>query len=358
MSHIPNTQSTPSEVELLNIVINSSIDTEGNSCWEKCFSTQFPIVSMFERNGMYIMHVGSPHEGYSIETHLVHNNMHGKSYLYTNEKLLVAELYIEDGEAEGPCTLYDTSSSLYFEGFFKNGYRSGKGKEYDREGKVIFEGYFDLGKRLYINPLHEMSGYWKEYDEKGKLLNISKRNEKNGEIEGICYYYDENGNISHIVEIKKGIEIEYNGYCKLYDEPHKVWFEGFVKNGRKLNLIRSNEMSGYWKEYDENGKLLNISKRNEESGDKEGICYYYDENGQISHIVEVKKGIEIEYNGYCKLYDEPHKVWFEGFVKNGYRHGKGKEYSSSQKKVMIVLYEDGKKLKLKLDKKNRGYRKE
>ena len=358
MSHIPNTQSTPSEVELLNIVINPSIDTEGNSCWEKCFSSQFPIVSMFERNGMYIMHVGSPHEGYSIETHLVHNKMHGKSYLYSNEELLVAELNFEDGEAEGPCTLYDTSSYLFFEGFFKNGYRSGKGKEYDREGKVIFEGYFDLGKRLYINPLHEMSGYWKEYDEKGKLLNISKRNEKNGEIEGICYYYDENGNISHIVEIKKGIEIEYNGYFKLYDEPHKVWFEGFVKNGRKLNLIRSNEMSGYWKEYDENGKLLNISKRNEESGDKEGICYYYDENGQISHIVEVKKGIEIEYNGYCKLYDEPHKVWFEGFVKNGYRHGKGKEYSSSQKKVMIVLYEDGKKLKLKLDKKNRGYRKE
>ena len=176
MSHIPNTQSTPGEVELLNIVICPSIDKEGNSCWEKCFSSQFPIVSMFERNGMYIMHVGSPHEGYSIETHLVHNKMHGKSYLYSNEDLLVAELNFEDGEAEGPCTLYDTDGILFFEGFFKNGYRSGKGKEYDRKGNVIFEGYFGLGKRLYIHPLHEMSGYWKEYDEKGKLLNISKRN--------------------------------------------------------------------------------------------------------------------------------------------------------------------------------------
>ena len=92
--------------------------------------------------------------------------MHGKSYLYSNEELLVAELNFEDGEAEGPCTLYDTTSHLFFEGFFKNGYRSGKGKEYDRKGNVIFEGYFGLGKRLNINPLHEMSGYWKEYDER------------------------------------------------------------------------------------------------------------------------------------------------------------------------------------------------
>ena len=440
-----NTKNTSSEVELINLVINPSVDKERSSCWEECFSSQFPTGSMIEKNGMYIVQVGAPHEGYTIETHLLNNKMHGKSNLYSNEDLLMAELTFEEGVAEGPCTLYDTANLLFFEGYFKNGYRSGKGKEYDREGNVIFDGYFYLGKRLYINQLNEMSGYWKEYDEKGRLLNISARNAKSGEKEGICYYYDENDEISHIVEVKEGVENEYNGYCKLYDEPHKTWlecfcvrgkrrmnlirlnemegywkeydengrllnisarnaesgekegicyyynendkishivevkegieneyngycklyddphkswFEGFVKNGRRMNLIRSNEMEGYWKEYDEKGKLLNISARNGKSGEKEGICYYYDENGNMSHIVEVKEGIEKEYNGYCKLYDEPHKSWFEGFVENGIRHGKGKEYDSLKNEVTEVFFDDGKKLKIEIDNKNKGYRKE
>ena len=231
MSYTSSTLSTSSEVELLDMLMQQTIQERRSLCWEYNFSFMFPVVSMTEKNGMYIMHVGSPHEGYSIETHLMHNKMHGKSYLYSNESQLVAELNFEDGEAQGPCTLYDTDGILFFEGFFKNGYRSGKGKEYDWEGNVIFEGYFGLGKRLYINPLQEMSGFWKEYDENGKLLNISKRNEKNGEKEGICYYYDDNGNISHIVEVKEGEEIKCNGYCKLYDEPHKVWYEGIIENG-------------------------------------------------------------------------------------------------------------------------------
>ena len=96
-----------------------------------------------------------------------------------------------------------------------------------------------MGKRIHVEMLNEMDGYWKEYDEKGKLLSISKRNYDSGEKEGICYYYDTKGNISRIMEVEEGKEVEYNGYCKIYDEPHKVWFEGFVKNGkRRLNLIR------------------------------------------------------------------------------------------------------------------------
>ena len=64
-----------------------------------------------------------------------------------------------------------------------------------------------------------------------------------------------------------------------------------------MNLFKLSEMEGYWKEYDENGKLLNISKRKKETGEKEGICYYYNENGEISHIVNCKEDKEIEYNG-------------------------------------------------------------
>ena len=320
MSKTTKPKSESSGVGLIDIVINPSVDAERNHCWEMNFSSQFPVSSMVERGGITTVQVGYPHVGYSIETQVVNNKMQGKSTLCSNEDVLVAELNFEAGIAEGPCKLYDSSGYLFFEGRFRNGYRSGKGKEYDQEGNVSFEGFFFMGKRIHVDMLNEMSGYWKEYDESGKLMSISKRDCENGEKEGICYYYDKNGNISRIVKAVEGAEYKYNGYCKIYDEPHKSWFEGFVKNGkRRMNLIRLNEMSGYWKEYDESGILLSISKRNDDSGEKEGICYYYDENGNISHIVEVRENKENEYSGYCKIYDEPHATWFEGFVKNGKR---------------------------------------
>ena len=320
MPTITKSKNGQNETGLIDIVINPSVDEERGRCWELDFSSQFPVSSIVEKDEITTVQVGFPHEGYSIETRLVNNKMQGESTLCSNEDILVAELHFEGGIAEGPCKLYDSSGYLFFEGRFHNGYRSGKGKEYNQEGNVIFEGYYSMGKRIHVDMLNEMDGYWKEYDEKGKLLSISKRNYDSGEKEGICYYYDTKGNINRIMEVEEGKEVEYNGYCKIYDEPHKVWFEGFVKNGkRRLNLIRLSEMDGYWKEYDENGKLLSISERNDRNGEKEGICYYYDENGDISRIMEVEEGKEVEYNGYCKLYDEPHKVWFEGFVKNGKR---------------------------------------
>ena len=132
-----------------------------------------------------------------------------------------------------------------------------------------------------------------------------------------------------------------------------------MKNGkRRLNLIRLSEMDGYWKEYDEKGTLLSISKRNDRNGEKEGICYYYDTKGNISHVTEVQEGIENEYNGYCKIYDEPHKVWFEGLVKNGIRQGLGREYNCSRSVASEVFYEDGKKLRREVDCRKKGYWKE
>ena len=88
-----NTKNISSEMELINIIINSSVDKERSSCWEECFSSQFPTGSMIEKNGKYIVQVGSPHEGYTIETHLLNNKIHGKSNLYSNEDLLMAEIF-------------------------------------------------------------------------------------------------------------------------------------------------------------------------------------------------------------------------------------------------------------------------
>lgn len=199
MSNIQKPSYHSNGVELSHVVINPSIYTNQHVCWEADFSSQFPVSSISHQDGAAVLNVGSPHEGYTIETHVKDNKMYGKSSLFSKDNILVAELNFEAGIANGSCTLYDSAGNLFFDGYFSNGYRSGIGKEFDNAGNIIYDGCFKNGKR-YVNlvRLDEMEGYWKEYSEDGTLLNISQINIETGEKEGICYYY-ENGKISHIV---------------------------------------------------------------------------------------------------------------------------------------------------------------
>ena len=275
MSYLQEINSNSNGVELMDVMISPSNEKERMICWEAEFSSQFPVNRSNQRDGKTILNVNTPHEGYTIETRIKESKMQGKSYLYSGENILVAELNFKDGIANGPCKLYDISGKLFFDGYYYNGYRSGEGKEYDREGNVVYDGYFNNGKRLLnLVRLNEMEGYWKEYDNNGILLSISERNIVTGEKEGICYYY-ENGEINRIVNCNEGKESGYSGYLKLYDEPHKLWvegfvsngirhgeceeyngsgdivFEGFYDNGKKLRTEKMKEKRGYWKEYDE-----------------------------------------------------------------------------------------------------------
>ena len=99
-----------------------------------------------------------------------------------------------------------------------------------------------------------------------------------------------------------------------YDESGNMVFDGFYKKGKKLNIIPSNEMGkGYWKEMDENGRIIEICQK-DELGNKEGFCYSY-ESGMIRCVsvwnegkkVAVKKqfrgDIMIEYKNGKKVYE-------------------------------------------------------
>ena len=104
-----------------------------------------------------------------------------------------------------------------------------------------------------------------------------------------------------------------------YDESGNVIFDGFFAKGAKLeNIIPLEEMKGYWKEYDNDHKLVSVSQR-DDLGRKEGVCYFYDGEGKISRISEWKEDKEISTSGYCEIYDEPRHVWFKGYYENGKR---------------------------------------
>ena len=103
-----------------------------------------------------------------------------------------------------------------------------------------------------------------------------------------------------------------------YDENGNVVFDGYYKKGKKLNIVPSNEMGkGYWKELDENGRIIRISQK-DELGNREGFCYFY-EDGKISRVSVWREGKEVKllkqfYDDKMIEYKNGKKVYEGGFV--------------------------------------------
>ena len=63
-------------------------------------------------------------------------------------------------------------------------------------------------------------------------------------------------------------------------------------------------------------------------------------------------------NGFCELYDDNGNIVFEGYLKNGYREGKGKEYDENGNVIFEGFYEQGKRMNIVELKEMKGYWKE
>ena len=318
-------------------------------CWERNFSEEFPISSLDNKDNEATIIVGTPHLDYKITTHLKDQKMDGESKLLSDKDVLVAKLTFVDGIANGPCTLYDENGALFFEGSFVNGYRQGKGKEYEND-IVVHEGLYEKGKKLV--KMTEMDGYWKEYDNSKNLHSVCKKDEE-GRNDGVCFFY-ENGEISRLSEWHEGKETPFNGHFRLYDETNRKWiegeykdgvrngesreydengkmvFEGYYENGKKLNMARLDEKPGYWKEYDENGNLKSICKK-DKYGRYEGECHFY-ENGSVIKTSEWHEGIEISQSTSSKSSDEAQPVLNEEVNNSELPDGNSTEHDTSDSK--------------------------
>ena len=319
------------------------------NCWERNFNEEFPISSVDNKENEATIIVGAPHLDYKITTHLKDQKMDGESKLLSDKDVLIAKLTFVDGIANGPCTLYDENGALFFEGSFVNGYRQGKGKEYEND-IVVHEGLYEKGKKLV--KMTEMDGYWKEYDNSKNLHSVRKKDEE-GRNDGVCFFY-ENGEISRLSEWHEGKETPFNGHFRLYDETNRKWiegeykdgvrngesreydengkmvFEGYYENGKKLNMVRSDEMPGYWKEYDENGNLKSICKK-DKYGRYEGECHFY-ENGTVIKTSEWHEGIEISQSTSSKCSDEVQPVLNEEVNNSELPDGNSTEHDTSDSK--------------------------
>ena len=249
-----------------NTVLND-IEENGLEMWNHCITNEFPISEVIRKGNEVILNIGSPHNGFVIESVMNNGKLNGKAIMKNDKGIIIGEFVYVNGEANGLCKLYNDDGRLYFEGYLKNGYREGIGVEYDLNGNVIFEGLYEQGmkkKRIRIED-----DYMIEYDEKGNRIIGYKMNDK-CEKNGICYLYKDN----------------------------KVWEVWKYDNNEKVCILielKGNEMI----EYNENGRMI-----------------------YRGGYIESKKYRYIR-NGFGKLYNNKGNLIYEGEWKNGMKQGKG-----------------------------------
>ena len=275
----PRSSKNPGLVEIGSIRVDPCIEQQRGECWKDCLSNQFPVTSYETVGHLSVFTVGAPHEGYTIETHLVNNKMNGESRIISDEEIKVAELFFQDGIANGPCTLYDSSGVRFFTGRFVDGYRTGRGKEYDTQGTVVFDGFFRLGKKMKLFPLNEMKGYWKELasvasddddyasdddndyasddddDYSERVINISKRDNL-GRKEGICYQFNREGKITRVSKWSEDREV---CLIKQFIGDQMIEYENGVKQyeGEFVDsLVMNYKRHGNGIAYEKNGKAV------------------------------------------------------------------------------------------------------
>ena len=197
--------------------------------WNWCLTNQFPISTIEKLDSEnVILKIGSPHQGYTIQTKMRDGKLDGKAILRTDGNTIIAKYKYRSNEIKGQCKLYYDSGELYFEGSLEDGYRQGLGKEYDKNGNVIFEGYFEKGcRRNHCERMDGMKGYWKELDGNGNVISICQKNDK-GMNEGLCYYFESgsldrmsiwknNEEISIVYRFENGKMMEYNDGVKCFE---------------------------------------------------------------------------------------------------------------------------------------------
>jgi len=127
----------------------------------------------------------------------------------------------------------------------------------------------------------------------------------NGQRDGKCKEYDQNGGLIFEGEYLKGKR--WNGKSKEYDSESRLSFDGEYINGKKNGKCKEYYSSG---EIRFEGDLLNGKKWNGKTHDKYRNKIYLLKNGQ----------------GFVQEYDNSNCLIYEGEYLNGERHGHGRDF--------------------------------
>jgi uncharacterized protein len=181
---------------------------------------------------------------------LKYQRVEKNNYIYAMKKLVFILL------------LFPTSFLFGQDTIVKNGFN----QFFYASGKISSEGYMQDGKP---------NGYWKTYYENGNLK--SEGNRKNFIIDSTWKFYSDSGKIALIISYSEG---KKNGFRTTYlqNEIIQEYFKNDVKDSTSFR-------------YYKNGSIK--SKVNFKNGREEGQEIEYSQEGDITALIEYKRGYVI-----------------------------------------------------------------
>lgn len=207
----------------------------------------------------------------------------------------------------------DTTEKINYLYGKKNGY-------YFRFKKDPAEGLYIWSKELYAGDIKEGTAYY--YYPDGKIQQVIIYD--GGKKEGISKEYDRNGTIITIYEYNNDFLVSRERINRSDQKGLKqgVWKEyypdGIVKSEKNY---KDDQLHGYYKEYDNQGKLT--------------VTMLYESGSVVKSKVEDEPDIEIE-----NKYDQNGKVIYSGPYRNKVPVGIHREYTSEGKVKNAYMYND------------------
>lgn len=291
--------------------------------------------------------------------------------------LVSKELYIND-KKEGESFYYYNTGELKEVVFFSDGKREGYSKEFDKDSTVItlkqykdnylisrerinrkdeaglkqgtYKAFYDDGslkkEENYLDGM--LHGYYREYDEKGYLLQtlryergavIEEIDEEAKEIIDFRRTYDEQGRIIFSGGYREETPI---GIHRFFDTTGVV-INAFIYNERGVKISEGivdeqGRRRGEWKDFYISGELR--ARGHYSNSRKSGDWIYYFKNGSI----EQKGGfLNGRFDGDWVWYYDTGEIWREETYFNGSEDGYAVEYSRSGDIIAAGNYINGEK---------------
>jgi antitoxin component YwqK of YwqJK toxin-antitoxin module len=202
--------------------------------------------------------------------------------------------------------------------------KNGFNKFYYASGNISSEGTMQDGKP---------NGYWKTYYENGNLK--SEGNRKNFALDSTWKFYSDSGRVTVIINYQNG---KKNGFRITYlkNESIEEYFKNDVKDSTTYHLYKDGRIK---------------SKVNFKNGREEGQGIEYSPDGNITALIEYKRGyvINTEYinryrdglkHGVWKIFWDNEKIKTEENYFYGKKDGYFKEFDREGNLVSIKKYEN------------------
>jgi len=276
----------------------------------------------------------------------------GLSYYFEEGKLNLTINYVK-GKKHGISREFDGQGSVITIYEYKNDYLVYKEKINRKDNKGFKQGtwkeYFQNDKiKREINYINDtLNGYYKEFDENGKMVHLFKyKDGKKLNIDSVKEvnvfvkeeYYD-NGKLKYKGSYIDSIPVGLHKYFSkdgsvqtgmIYNEIGKLLGEGLVDDNEKKQ--------GSWKFYYESGELLSRGRYLDDKRIDEWLFYY--RNGNLEEKGKYIKGNPV---GEWNWFHENGNIWRIENYENGKEEGSFVEFAPDSSVINKGEYVDGEK---------------